>query len=71
MRRSGSHKLIATPDDRAKFCETSDECPHQLEVLNEALAEAEDICAEFEIDTQREAHPARRKPQRISKEAGE
>ncbi len=44
---------------------------NELEVLRAAIAEGEDICAEFAIEIQREAHAIRRKPELISKEVGE
>jgi hypothetical protein len=71
MRRSTSYELIPWPDDRIEFSETPKEFLHQLEALNEAIAEAEDICAEFAIEIQREAHPGHRNPERISKEVGD
>lgn len=43
----------------------------ELEALRDAMAEAEDLCAEVAVEMHREAQQAAREFERLSKEVGE
>jgi hypothetical protein len=58
------------PDPSDKFIKDKN-FSDELDVLKDAMAEAEDLCAEVAVEMYREAKQAAREVERLSKEVGE